>query len=56
MSVTQSGHGPVTGTAGGYQLVQGSREFLTLRRRLVGVFCVFTLVPGFGGAERGSHG
>jgi uncharacterized membrane protein (DUF485 family) len=34
MSVTQSGRGPVAGTASGYELVQGSREFRTLRRRL----------------------
>ena len=39
MSVTQSGRGPVIGTTSGYELVQGSREFLTLRRRL-GYFVV----------------
>jgi uncharacterized membrane protein (DUF485 family) len=39
MSVTQSGRGPVTGTASGYELVQASREFGTLRRRL-GYFVV----------------
>ena len=34
MSVSQSGRDPVTGTVSGYELVQHSREFLTLRRRL----------------------
>jgi uncharacterized membrane protein (DUF485 family) len=43
MSVTHSGHGPAVGPevgrASGYELVQSSREFLTLRRRL-GYFVV----------------
>jgi uncharacterized membrane protein (DUF485 family) len=41
MSVTRSspGRGPVIGTSSGYELVQGSREFRTLRRRL-GYFVV----------------
>ena len=39
MSVTQSGRNPVASTTSGYEVVQGSREFATLRRRL-GYFVV----------------